>query len=244
MRINLLPPGVEEEGRLRRRYPVQETEVYLTHRPLRLLHPSDIDGLIRRATEEDDLPFWAYLWPAAHGLARRLTEREAAVQTANPTTALELGAGVGLAGMAAALIGWRVTQTDLVPEALRFARVNALRNGLQIPGFVGDWRRFALGARFDVIMGSDILYEPTLHPALERLILRHLKPGGRLLISDPCRVYALHFMARLEDLGARVTVTDAPARPEDDTAVLLYDAHFPDVKVREPLCPKAPETSP
>ena len=189
------------------------------------MRPADIDGLLHRAREEDELPFWAYLWPASIGLARSLLDSPPlAFSPPVPLRALELGAGVGLAGIAAALSGWEVVQTDLVPDALRFARVNALRNGVAFAGFVGDWRSFGVGATFDVIFASDILYEPTLHPALVALFRRHLAPGGRLLISDPCRVYALQFMARLEDEEWRVAVRDAPSRPEDDTAVLIYEA--------------------
>ncbi|MBW3622649.1 MAG: methyltransferase domain-containing protein, partial [Armatimonadetes bacterium] len=194
------------------------------------LHPSDIDGLIRRAREEDELPFWAYLWPASIGIARCLcSEDEPSLPIARclPPTVLELGCGVGLAGIVAATLGMNVIQTDLVPNALRFARVNARRNGVEIPGFVGDWRAMGLNGRFDVILGSDVLYEPKLHPALMRIMHNHLAPEGRVLISDPCRVYALQFMALLEDKGWRVSVQDAPAFPADDTSVLIYSATPP-----------------
>ena len=235
LKINLLPPGADREGDLRRRFPVKETVLEVGTNTLRLLHPSDIDGLIHRAKEENELPFWAYLWPASVALARYIMEGTPETSEASllpaaccaPPAALELGCGVGLAGIAGALRGWEVVQTDLVPDALRFARANALRNGVSIPVFVGDWRRMALRRRFDLILGSDILYEPKLHPALSGVLRDCLAPGGRVLISDPCRVYALQFMAKLEDNGWSVCAFDVPPLPDDDTSVLIYSAAPP-----------------
>ena len=237
-KVNLLPPGSALEGRLRKRFAVTETVVEAGGRDLRVLHPADIDGLIQRSKEEDDLPFWAFLWPASISLAKYLAGMgdaefppESGRSDALPVRALEIGVGVGLAGMAAALRGWEVYQTDLIPDALKFARINALRNDLEIPGFVADWRSFGVRGRFDVLMGSDVLYEPTLHPALKRIVNTHLAPGGRVLISDPCRVYSLQFMARLEDDGWAVKVTDAPPVPGSGVSVLLYEATPPNATV-------------
>jgi predicted nicotinamide N-methyase len=215
--------------RLLRRFPAAEMEIEVGDRVFRMLRPTDIDGLIRRAKEEDELPFWAYLWPSAIGLARRLLlESSPTPLFGTPTPRLlELGAGLGLAGIAGATLGCEVFQTDIVSSSLRFARVNGLRNGHDLPGFVADWRRFGVRAEFDGIIASDILYEPTLHPALKRVFGEHLRPGGKILIADPCRVYALQFMAILEDAGWSVRVTDAPFLPEDDTHVLLYEAEPP-----------------
>jgi predicted nicotinamide N-methyase len=230
VKVNLLPPHAGPEGQLRRKYAVLESEIRLGNDTFRLLHPSEIDRLIHDAREEDELPFWAYLWPASIGLARYLLQDEqkpGVLEGKSAYVALELGAGVGLAGQAAMRAGWTVIQTDLVPAALQFARVNALRNGLKIPGFVADWRAFGTNARFPLIFGSDILYEPKLHPAMKRLLKNHLLPGGRILISDPCRVYALQFMAYLEDEGARIRVWNAPPDPCDDTHVLIYEVRFP-----------------
>jgi methylase of polypeptide subunit release factors len=79
---------------------------------------------------------------------------------------LELGAGLGLVGLAAARRGYRVTLTDHDADALAFARETARVNGLAIPQTrVVDWRSPPLEVRMDRIVAADVLYES-----------RHLEP--------------------------------------------------------------------
>jgi len=61
-----------------------------------------------------------------------------------------------------------------------------------------DWRAFPadLGQPFDIVLGSDILYERTLHPDLLRLLPTLVQPGGLLLVSDPQRPQAADFWTR------------------------------------------------
>src|SRR5262245_44485176 len=68
--------------------------------------------------EDERLPYWAELWPAAVAMAHYMTERL-------PLTGrrvLELGCGLGLVGIVAALQGARVLSTDYEAAALAFAR--------------------------------------------------------------------------------------------------------------------------
>ena len=50
-----------------------------------------------------------------------------------------------------------------------------------------DWRRDSLGERFDMILGSDILYERKEWEFLERFWREHLLPGGSVLLGEPGR---------------------------------------------------------
>ncbi|GAB4272337.1 MAG: hypothetical protein Kow00111_26020 [Thermincola ferriacetica] len=160
----------------------------------------DIDSLLNLVKTDDDVPFWAVLWPAAIGMARFLWQGP----DLTGQKILELGAGLGLAGIVAAAKNGVVYQTDLFPEALDFCAFNAKLNKVgNIKRIQADWRSFEITEDFDIILGSDILYEPTLHPYLKSIFYRLLKPGGRIILSDPGRKDAQEFICGLgqEEFG-------------------------------------------
>lgn len=162
----------------------------------------DIDSLLNLVQNDDDVPFWAVLWPAAIGMARFLWQGP----NLSGSRVLELGAGLGLAGIVAAAKGGRVCQTDFIPEALEFCKFNAALNKMVIDDRpLADWRQFNLQGSFDLILGSDILYEPTLHPYLHKIFSNYLNPGGRIVLSDPGREDAKNFINQLVKEGFRVS---------------------------------------
>lgn len=148
---------------------------------------------------EERLPYWAEVWPAAIGLGLHLFEHP--IQTARPV--LELGCGVGVAGLAAAQVGLQVLATDYEPDALDFARYNAMLNGTtdRMTFRYLDWRRPDLMERFPVIIGSDIVYDRSDHPPLLDLLDRVLERGGTFLLSDPQRSPAETFVEAMAQRG-------------------------------------------
>ncbi|HEY3282983.1 MAG TPA: methyltransferase domain-containing protein [Armatimonadota bacterium] len=181
-----------------------------------LLKPAEV--VLTSATDPDAIPFWMDLWDSSLLLAEYLWERRGVL----PPSILDLGCGLGLAGLVAAEAGAWAVATDLFPEALEFARLNGLRHGVDLPCFACDWRRFALRRRFDLVVGADLLYEPTLHDALESVLLSALAPGGRAVLACPSRRYGLQFAAELEAKGWGVKV-DCLARA-GASEVALYEA--------------------
>ncbi len=187
-------------------------------RVFKLKAVKDIDSLLNLVENDDDVPFWAVLWPAAKGMARFLWNYPGL----EGKSILELGAGLGLAGMVAAARGGCVTQTDFVPEALEYCQFNSELNGIDdITRILADWRSFDIGQRFDLVVGSDILYEPTLHPYLQDIFSNNVKPGGRIILSDPGRKDAQEFIRKLVKQGFEQAVFDY--RVED--AGLYYNVN-------------------
>lgn len=183
---------------LAEKYRLKYNYVPLPGRTLQILSVADIEALLEEVDHEDDLPFWASLWPAARGLAGFLwqDERIAGIE------ALELGAGTGLPGIVAALKGASVVQTDFIPDALIFCQENAAINGAKtIRQVLADWRDFQIPDLYPLIFGSDILYEPMLHSNLVDIMKRKLAPGGRILIADPGRKTVLQFLEMAEANG-------------------------------------------
>ena len=132
----------------------------------------DQDALLAGITDEaevDQFPFGLLLWASAIALAESLADEPGAVAGKR---VLEIGAGgVGLPGMVAAHLGaTSVTQTDYHAESLTLLAHNTRTNGFaSIIQGRGDWRDWQDGGTFDVVLGSDVLYERTLHDALLKL---------------------------------------------------------------------------
>ena len=131
---------------------------------LTLLRPESPEALIDEQAFEDDefLPYWAELWPAATALAD-------AVPEVRGLRVVELGCGLGVPSLVAAARGAQVTATDWAPDAIDLLRRNAERNGLQLTAEVRDWRE-PWEARFDLALAADVLYERrNVEPLVQRL---------------------------------------------------------------------------
>ncbi len=150
--------------------------------------------------EDERIPYWADLWPASIGLARYLmAENQVAIQGAK---VLELGAGLGLAGLAAHLQGGKVTVTDYEPAALHLAQYFWLINE-QIPfdAQVMDWRQPNPELMADVVIAADVAYEERFYPDLLRCFQTVLRPGGRIIISEPNRKIGRSWLLSLVEDG-------------------------------------------
>jgi len=140
--------------------------------------------------EEEKMPYWAAVWPASLFLARQM----APLPLENKQV-LELGCGLGLNGVMLAKLGAKVTMTDWYHEAVRMALRNAEQNGVQVEAAWMDWNKVDLNPSFDLLLGSDILYETRNHAPVLRAAGSLLKPQGELWLSDPGRAHLPDFVA-------------------------------------------------
>jgi predicted nicotinamide N-methyase len=229
------PDGTDRPGgatpgaaaRFLARHALVPREVALGAYRLTLLTLPNPDALLDAMTQEEfdrsdgRMPYWAVLWPSATALA------EAVV--AGPPVAgrrvLDLGCGLGLAGLAALHRGAHVTFLDWEPVALEVARASAWAAGLSSLETVAcDWRTPPPLAPFDLVLGADLLYEARNGPAVARFLATHLAPGGEAWITDPGRLHAREFPADLAAAGLAV-VSRTPLPPRDDApATTLWKA--------------------
>ncbi|MHB1044253.1 MAG: class I SAM-dependent methyltransferase [Eubacteriales bacterium] len=194
-----------------------ETVFSLPGRELRLALVKDVEALITDPEDEDKVPCWAEIWPAARGLAAFIWEN----CSFNGESVLELGAGLGLPGVVCGLKGARVTFSDFNPLALGISGENARMNGLSgYDCMLGDWRYFPSGRKFDWIVGSDIFYDPKLNVHLARVIGNCLAPEGRLLTAHPGRKASFDFIRQLLDEGFK-------ALKKTTLPVVIEDPLFP-----------------
>lgn len=155
----------------------------------------------RRVPEDQlHLPYWAELWDSALGVGQFLVKSPAA-----PSSVLDLGCGMGLAGTVAAAVGHRVLFADLEAPALLFARLNTLRWRERVSARRVDWRKDRLGERFDLILGADILYERKQWDYLEPFWREHLAVNGSVLLGEPGRKSGELFVEWIVTKGWKLT---------------------------------------
>ncbi len=146
-----------------------------------------LESLVNAAilVESIEVPFWGVLWPSGEALARALV----LAGDLSGKRILELGCGVGAAGIVAAALGAEVVVSDIVPESVELALRNGKTNGVELEGLVLDWNEppKALGS-FDGIIASDVFYGDGMLRGVLRFIRRHLTDGGHAAVTDPMRV--------------------------------------------------------
>lgn len=199
------------------RFVIVESSLVVAGMTVTIEHPRSADDLISAADFDKDerLPYWADVWPSSTALAAFVADLDG-----KGHRALELGCGLGLVAIAALRAGFDVVATDYYDDALRFTRRNALGNAQRAPQTrMVDWRDFPadLGT-FDLVLASDVLYEPHYAPLIAAALDATLAPDGRALIADPGRLAMPDFLGACAERGlvtrlmARVPWQEPPAR--------------------------------
>ena len=170
--------------------------------------PADANDVLDAALTAEDTyheanPYWGIIWPAARSFAEFLMMQHPVPPRQQ---VLELGCGVGLVGLAALSRGYSVTFSDVVPLAVEIALSNARSNGFdQVKGNCFDWLR-PPSTKFDLVLGSDVLYETHSHGPLLNTLATALLPSGEAWIADTGRQAAENFLATADAAGFGVEV--------------------------------------
>lgn len=152
-------------------------------------------------------PLFGLLWPSGAHLAARM-----AAHVLQPgQRILEVGCGLGLASLVGHRRGADMTASDCHPLAAQFLATNLLLNELPPMKFqLGEWdpaTTRAAGARLDhaqryeLIIGSDVLYDRNASRALAGFIGRHATPRCEVWIVDPERGNRPAFSRWLQEQG-------------------------------------------
>jgi predicted nicotinamide N-methyase len=160
---------------------------------LKIVQPSNRDSMLQRAQElGEDPPYWAFFWPVAAAYGAFLASHMAGYLAGK--LVLEIGAGTGVAGVCTSKAGANVTQIDhqqaAVELMLQTAPLNAVPAGTSLPRPLRlDWHELQdWPVGFDVLIGSEVLYETTAATAICNVLLSPvLKQDGFCLLADPGR---------------------------------------------------------
>jgi predicted nicotinamide N-methyase len=146
-----------------------------------------------------DAPVWMITWPAALGLAEYLVLNERGVRGKH---VLELGCGTAAPGIAIERAGARVVCTDYDPLALALAGYNAEINGCRtLETRILDWYRPDIPDRFDLIVGSEIVYfEKSFSPLLS-VLKQSTAHGGCVILADQGRPQMKAFLEMCGQAG-------------------------------------------
>ena len=180
-----------------------------------MLRPANPDAFLddpkvhKASRESDYMPYWPYLWGSAPEMARLVLE----TSWNAGTRTLEVGAGIGLVGLAALTAGLDVTFSDYDATAVRLAVANAALNGFpRSDGLVFDWRNLELLGRtdpFPLILGCDVIYERQIHNPLLDVLDRLLAHDGVCWLADPGRTHVSGFADQARERGFVVEFRDA-----------------------------------
>jgi predicted nicotinamide N-methyase len=181
-----------------------------------LLAPADpvefLNQLDESAAAHVADPYWAAIWSAAPALAECVARK----RWPPDASALELGCGVGLAGLAALAAGISVTFSDYIPLAVSLAVENAHRNGFTTAtGLHLDWTDPPTLKPFPLVLASDVLYEKQLHANLLTTLDVVLSTDGECWIGDPLRSSATDFARLARQRGYDVTIDGGDAGRSD-----------------------------
>ncbi|RXJ86359.1 methyltransferase [Arcobacter sp. CECT 8985] len=116
---------------------------------------------------------------------------------------LELGCGLGLASLLLNERDADITATDYHPEVGRFLKYNcSLNSNHNIPYFQADWHNKKLVTnKFDLIIGSDVLYERTHVDLLSSFINLYANEKCEIIIVDPGRGNHNTFCKKMSTYG-------------------------------------------
>lgn len=155
--------------------------------------PESIDAVLDHVIDdpEQNLPYWAEIWPSGIALATEILNDPSLVQG---VPVLELGSGIGITATAAMLASAALTITDYSPFSLLLAEINCLRAGQQVPDARQvNWRDGNAhllqesGKKWPVILAADVLYEQRdIEPVLD-VLQRITAPDGMVLLAEPGR---------------------------------------------------------
>ncbi len=167
-------------------------------------------------------PMFGMLWPSGAHLAAHMAAH--ALQPGKRI--LEVGCGLALASLVGHRRGADMTASDCHPLAAEFLRINLQLNGLPPMKYRhGAWDGVLEGGaaqeaviqRYELIIGSDVLYDRDAATALAGFIGRHASDSGasEVWIVDPERGNRPAFTRLMAAQGYALEQTrlDTPATP-------------------------------
>lgn len=127
-----------------------------------------------------NFPFWVKIWEASIVL----TDHLAGIRLDKTKEILEIGAGMGITGLFLGAFGHKVTITDYEDDALELLRMNVEHNGLDNVSVKKlDWNNPDVTGKYDVICGSELIYNESFIEPVINLFKKYLRPNGMVFLS-------------------------------------------------------------
>jgi predicted nicotinamide N-methyase len=141
-------------------------------------------------------PYWAKVWPSSIALHNVLQKHPILIKD---KTVLELGAGIGLPSLMMAGFTKSIQISDYDKEAFALLQKNIEYLQLQnAEALQLDWNALPEAIYPEVIILSDVNYDPTQFVTLTKLIEKFIHQGSTVILSTPQRIMASSFVQKLE----------------------------------------------
>jgi len=140
-------------------------------------------------------PYWAKVWPSSIALLYVLKAHPHLIQNKH---VLEIGAGIGLPSLMIASITKSIQISDYDLEAVELLRKNIEHLELEnAEALQLDWNALHEAIYPEVVILSDVNYDPTQFETLTKLIEKFLHQGCTIILSTPQRIMASPFVLAL-----------------------------------------------
>ena len=192
MDIRTLPEHERQiYNRVRQKYSLTFDRLRFGEKKIRLLKIADLEEFLDGKdplANVTEFPFWIRLWDAAMILAYVLGSQS----DVTDKRLLELGAGLGAPGLAAASAGYKVTISDYEEIIMDFQKVSAAASGLNGIHFAHlDWLNPPQMEPFDVLAGAEILFRDEFFEPLLHIFKTYLKPEGMVYLAHDAKRQSL-----------------------------------------------------
>lgn len=192
MDIRTLPEQEREiYNRIREKYSLTFDRLTVGDNKIRLLKIADLEQFLDGKdpfANVSEFPFWIRLWDAAMILSYVLGSQK----NVKGKRLLELGAGLGAPGLAAAAAGFDVTLSDYEDIIMDFQKVSAAASKLNNVTFSHlDWLQPIEIEPFDVLAGAEILFRDEFFEPLLTIFKTGLKPDGMIYLAHDSKRQSL-----------------------------------------------------
>ncbi|MEP6846043.1 MAG: methyltransferase [Panacibacter sp.] len=137
-------------------------------------------------------PFWSKIWPAAYAMAEFVLTHPYYIKNKK---ILELGAGLSLPSLVAAKYAASVCCSDYATEAMNIVAKSTLYNDLlNVTTATLDWRQLPDDISTDVLLLSDLNYDPDTFSPLYTIITMFLSKGSSIILTTPQRLSGKPFI--------------------------------------------------
>lgn len=174
---------------LKDKYELEVIPIAIGGKKLDLFGIANWDVFIKNLEEQGEeyikkFPFWVKIWEASVVLADHLIR----IGLGKEKNILEIGAGMGVTGLFLGAFGYKITVTEYEEDALELLRMNVEHNGLDTVTVKKlDWNDPDLTETYDVICGSELIFNVTFMEPIIKLFRKYLRPEGTVFLAHDAR---------------------------------------------------------
>lgn len=176
--------------------------------------------LTLKDTDVSEFPFWIRLWDAAIVLSYLLSS----LPDTKGKSLLELGAGLGAPGLAAASVGMDVTISDYEDLIMDFQKVSAAASGLSNVEFAHiDWLNPPEMKQYDILCAAEVLFRDEFFEPLLNVFKKCLKPGGVIWLAHDARRKSLPKFLELAKEDFDIAINKQEFTKDGKPAVIIVN---------------------